>query len=53
MAKKTNTNVKQTSPRVASIASGVLSNPNSSAADRSAAASALAQARSPKKKDGK
>lgn len=43
-------NPKQTSPKVATIASGVLRNPKSSPADRSAAASALAQAR--KKKGG-
>ncbi len=48
-------NKKQTSPRVAHIASTVLRNPRSSAADRSAAASALAQTPkkpTPKKKSG-
>jgi hypothetical protein len=42
-------NTKQTSRRVARIASRVLRSPGSSAADRSAAASALSQARKTKK----
>jgi hypothetical protein len=48
MAKR---NTKQTSSRVATIASEVLRKSSSSAADKSAAASALAQAG--KKKSGK
>lgn len=50
MATKTNT--KQTSPKVASVASKLLSNPKTPAAVKKVAASDLAQTRkaSPKKK---
>lgn len=45
-------NKKQTSPRVARNAAKVLANPKSSALEKSAAGSALVQARGTKKKRG-